>query len=205
MPVQLRNRSHLRDAVECTYTIPLSIPPGLTDQGRDGSSPLFILPPEVLAQIFQQAHLVDRAMLAFSCKTLLGISELCNLQVPDRRHHIARWCSIQAKTPHAPCACPWMEDLLQRFRPIDSRGRLSRAWNWCIDCKRYRRTRRGYWSDILSDQDTQDWGKTEHQLWRSGVDWFSRGLKRQCPTCRVGEWEPLPELEATGNDTERLM
>ncbi len=80
-----------------------------------------------------------------------------------------------------------MSYLLGRLRPRDSRGRVDRTWNLCLDCCRYRPTRRGFWAAQLARTDTSGWSRPEGELWQSSVKWFAAGIKVQCPDCRLAE------------------
>lgn len=201
MPPQLRNRSRQQEPSTCSYMVPFRIPPGvrcsapspfslrltmhhqLHSQVDSSSSLLFKLPAEILVQIAQHAQPIDRLMLALSCKRMLAASKLFHLQVPDRDHHVSRWSSEPPKPKGDSCSCSLTGDLLLRFRPIDSRGRVRRAWGWCLDCNRYRPKRKRYWSDVLRKMSTQDWRDVDYSLWDKGVDWYNLGYKRQCPSC----------------------
>ncbi|UPL01890.1 hypothetical protein LCI18_012824 [Fusarium solani-melongenae] len=183
MPPQLRKRSRRKEPATCSYMVPFRIPPALSGQTDSSSCLLFKLPPEILVQISQHAQPIDRVMLALSCKRMLAASELFHLRVPDRDHHVSRWSSEPPKPKENRCSCSLTKDLLQRFRPVDSRGRVSRAWSWCVDCNRYLPKRKGYWNGVLRKMNTQDWTDTTYSTWDSDVYWYNSGYKRQCPSC----------------------
>ncbi|KAI9155210.1 hypothetical protein HJFPF1_07787 [Paramyrothecium foliicola] len=124
-----------------------------------------------------------------SCKQLLGVVHSIHLQVPDPAAHRASWHRKAFDLELNPCKCTLLTDLLKRFKPKDAQGRASRAWTLCVDCQKYRPTRRAYWSSILAKMDTQGWGKTEGDLWQSAMTWFAAGIKLQCPLCRMREAE----------------
>ncbi|KAJ6442148.1 acid phosphatase (PhoG) [Purpureocillium lavendulum] len=77
--------------------------------------------------------------------------------------------------------------LLENMRPRDARGKADRTRNLCLDCCKYRPTRRGYWAAQLARTDTSGWGRSEGELWQSAVKWFAAGIKVQCPACRLAE------------------
>ena len=153
------------------------------------SCPLLRLPLEILMHIINQADLVDGVLLAVSCKFMLRISQSCHLQVPNPVTHRATWHRKSLEQVQPICRCTLSIDILNRFRPRSSQGRPSRASTICIDCVRYRPTRKAYWLAVLAKMDTQGWGKDEGELWQSAVMWFSAGVKLQCPTCRMSEAE----------------
>lgn len=192
MPVQLRNRSGPSEPVDCSRTISFRTPATLNMDCDLNSSLLLTLPPEILTMIFEQAPLVDKVMLATSCKRMLAIGRLCKLSVPDRKYHGAPWSVKAVEETTGPCSCLHMEELLGRFRPRDVHGRPSRAWSWCVDCSMFRPTRRGWWTNELKII------CTERQLHCAGpsINWYSRGLKRQCPRCWLheNEWDKSEDL-----------
>ncbi|KAJ4057102.1 hypothetical protein NW758_15319 [Fusarium oxysporum] len=146
------------------------------------SALLFKLPPEVLTMIFDQAPQVDKIMFAMTCKSLLATSRLCGLSVPLRESHMATWNRPDSSRFVASCSCLSMGDLLRRFRPRDARGRPSRAWSRCLDCCRYLPATRGWWERRMRRDHTtisQDYMPNREP----SIDWFSRGLKQQCPIC----------------------
>lgn len=147
------------------------------------SSLLLALPPEILTMIFAQAPLVDRAMLAMSCKSMLDIGRLCSLSVPDRKHHRAPWSITEMDKSVDGCSCMHMEELLRRFQPRDTNGRPRRAWSWCVDCSMYQPTRRGWWVNKIK----KTWSKEQLSSATQAIDWYSRGIKRQCPSCWLRE------------------
>jgi hypothetical protein len=147
------------------------------------SSLLLALPPEILAMIFDQAPLVDRAMLAMSCKSMLEIGRLCSLSVPDHKHHRAPWSITEVDKSVDRCSCMHMEELLRRFQPRDANGRPRRAWSWCVDCSMYQPTRRGWWMNKIK----KTWSKEKLSSATQAIDWYSRGVKRQCPSCWLRE------------------
>lgn len=160
---------------------------------------LLKLPLEILMQVFAHSDPIDRILLALSCKSLLGISKLCKLQVPDRRAHLAPWAAQSAISGNR-CRCPTMEQLLKRFRPRDSHGKHIRSLNLCVDCMRYRPTRKAYWTAVLAKTDTEGWDRTQDDMWHTAVKWFGNGVKVQCPSCRLAEWklEEAPQLRPVG-------
>lgn len=140
--------------------------------------------------VFLHAEPEDQIMLAFSCKTLLGVAALCNLQVPDPGRHRAPWASNQDQDSAFSCwwcRCNILEGLLRRFHRRDAKGRVRRVANLCVDCLRYRPTRKRYWTAMLAETDIQDWDKTQEKRWQTSVAWFGAGVKAQCPDCRVRE------------------
>ncbi|KAH7178567.1 hypothetical protein DER46DRAFT_591587 [Fusarium sp. MPI-SDFR-AT-0072] len=182
MPVQLRSRPGASGPRTCCSTTPFRIPSTITTENSSDSALLFKLPPEVLTMIFDQAPQVDKIMLAMTCKSLLATSRLCGLSVPLRESHMATWNRSESLIPGVSCSCLDMGDLLRRFRPRDARGRPSRAWSWCLDCCRYLPTRRAWWKRRMRRDPTR---KSRDGLpnREPSIDWFSRGLKHQCPIC----------------------
>lgn len=159
---------------------------------RDISSPLLRLAPEILMHIFSHAGAVDSVVLALSCRHLLRIAHLCRLRVCDRESHQAPWSRSPPPSVPRSRRCRGAEDLLQRLPPKDSRGRPSRAWNLCVDCLRYRPTRRAYWSqEMLAKMNNgEEWDGFDGDLrsaWLSAVAWFSTKVKVQCPSCHLQE------------------
>ncbi|EWZ46707.1 hypothetical protein FOCG_11409 [Fusarium oxysporum f. sp. radicis-lycopersici 26381] len=182
MPVQLRSRPGASGPRVCCSTTAFRVPSTISTGSSSDSALLFKLPPEVLTMIFDQAPQVDKIMLAMTCKSLLATSRLCGLSVPLRESHMATWTRPDSSRFVASCSCLSMGDLLRRFRPRDARGRPSRAWSWCLDCCRYLPTRRGWWERRMKRDHTtisQDYMPNREP----SIDWFSRGLKQQCPIC----------------------
>ncbi|KAM5356441.1 hypothetical protein ACJ41O_003087 [Fusarium nematophilum] len=202
MPANLRKRTKLAPRLDCQSTVPFEAPAELTPQAETGSSLLLSLPTEILVQIFHLAQRADKIALALSCKKLLAVSQLCKLRIPERETHARPWAQKKpSKLLSRPyCACLQIEDVLKRARPTDSHDRLSRKWNLCVDCRRYRPTRKGYWGDKLTEIDTSNWDKTAHRLWQSAIYWFTSGVKVQCPTCCLMEWEVFESHHADSDD-----
>ncbi|KAH7254050.1 uncharacterized protein BKA55DRAFT_566872 [Fusarium redolens] len=186
MPVQLRSRPGAPGPKACCSTTPFRVPSTVNTENSSDSALLFKLPPEVLAMIFDQAPQVDKNMLAMTCKSLLATSRLCGLSVPLRESHMAIWNRPDSSHSVIPCSCLNMGDLLRRFRPRDARGRPSRAWSWCLDCCRYLPTRRGWWERRMKRESI---GRSRDELSNRepSIDWFSRGLKQQCPICYLND------------------
>lgn len=196
MPVQLRRRPGASAPKTCSSTTQFRVPstvwtslnqPLCTGDSSfqvaieniSGSALLFKLPPEVLTMIFDQAPQVDKIMLAMTCKSLLATSRLCGLSVPLRESHVVSWNRPASSSPVVSCSCLNMGDLLRRFRPRDARGRPSRAWSWCLDCCRYLPTRRGWWQRRMRNEPAV----VSRDRREPSIDWFSRGVKQQCPIC----------------------
>ncbi|KAI9833986.1 MAG: hypothetical protein M1826_005891 [Phylliscum demangeonii] len=69
-----------------------------------------------------------------------------------------------------------MEKLLRLVRPLTAKGRRRRAWDPCVDCLRYRPTRKSYWI-------TKDHGKLSEALWETWLQRWTSGYSMQCPEC----------------------
>lgn len=188
--------------LQLTYTNQLLRPTNNTT-----SCSLLKLPPEILIQIFTQSPPVEAILLALTCRPLLSIAHLCNLQVPCPRSHRQPWAL--ALTPLASsnlgsvstkiCRCRQLGSILPRVRVGLIQSRRSRAWGLCVDCASYRPTRKSYWSRRLDRLNTQDWGKDRGDVWQSAVRWFAAGVKVQCPTCQIAEHDLDRAAEEMGD------
>ncbi|KAI5458464.1 hypothetical protein BGZ63DRAFT_391429 [Mariannaea sp. PMI_226] len=194
----LRRRPLLKRQRKCISTISFKIPKDLVaNPGTNTSMLLFKLPPEILIHIFNETDsIADSISLAFSCKALLRIATLCELEVPNRVAHMARWAPIPPNEGEhlQHCTCVNMEFLLQRIRQRDSRGFPSRAWSVCIDCMRCLPTRKSYWSRMQNEIELAEWEKDDGRKWDNVVKHFSTGVRLQCPSCVVKEWNYREEF-----------
>lgn len=152
--------------------------------------PLLKLPLEILMLLFHHGEPEDQVMLAFSCKALLGVAALCDLQLPDPSRHRAPWASNQEQySASCCCTCPCdiAEGLLQRLYRRDFRGRVNRKASLCVDCLRYRPTRKRYWAAKLAEMSSHDLDRFQEKQWTSAVKLFGARLKAQCPDCQIRE------------------
>ncbi|UNI22526.1 hypothetical protein JDV02_008407 [Purpureocillium takamizusanense] len=190
MSPTLRQSSRRPLQRSCRLTRAFKIPKELIAYGGNPGPLLARLPTELLVRLFAEAEPVDDIILAFSCKALLSVAALCHLKVPDPTlHRKRRSLSAPRDTGEVSCClCLHMSDLLCRLRPRDSRRRIDRTWNLCVDCCRYLPTRRGYWAAQLAQIDTSAWSRAEDKSWQLSVKWFAAGIKVQCPRCRLVEY-----------------
>ncbi len=128
------------------------------------SSPLFRLPIEILIQIFKNTDNTDQLCLALTCKFLLQIAESLHLEVHSAREHELVTC------------CTTMEDILRRIKPLNRRGQPSRAWHVCLDCVRYRPTRKSYWKKRRLEG-------VGDAVWKNCIDCWNNKYSLQCPDC----------------------
>ncbi|KAH7242353.1 hypothetical protein BKA59DRAFT_480512 [Fusarium tricinctum] len=181
MPVQLRPRLRPSEPTVCSRMTPFKVPATLGINGSQNSALLLKLPPEILTLIFSQATLVEKVMLAMSCKKLLTISRLCSISVPDPKYHVAIWNRNYEQLPSTECSCLHMQYLLQRARPP---GR-SRAW--CVDCARHLPTRKNLWVKKLKTE--FEMSEYELPFYKCAIDMFSRRFRKQCPRCWLCEYD----------------
>ncbi|KAF1994103.1 hypothetical protein P154DRAFT_502388 [Amniculicola lignicola CBS 123094] len=151
------------------------IPPDLIATPSLPSSPFLRLPTELLLMVLYQADPLDKICLAFSCRHLLQISALASAKVPCR-------CKPQ-------CFSQEIEKLLKRVKPVDARGKSKRTWGFCIDCMRYRPTRKSYWNGKVT---CGNWA-----AWDRAVRCWNTKFSLQCPQCWGEEWQSVcPRLHA---------
>lgn len=188
----------LTDAARCALpnppllVVPFKIAPELISESPLNSSNIFRLPPEILINIFQHTETIaDSICLAVSCKALLGIAQLCNLQVPNRKLHLPAWNpEVPLDQADAPlCECNKIQVLLKRFQPRNFAGVSNPAWGLCDGCLRYLPTRKSYWAG-RAKANSEEWEQREGKKWDSMVEDFANGVEKvDCPSCVVGLWE----------------
>ncbi len=66
--------------------------------------------------------------------------------------------------------------LLRRLMPLNARGRPSRAWAVCVDCLRYRPTKKSYWRAKQSV-------RVKTKTWGGVVKSWNMKYSLQCPEC----------------------
>ncbi|MCJ1243467.1 hypothetical protein MMC30_000664 [Trapelia coarctata] len=148
---------------------PFIVPQNLRTSPTSHSSPFLRFPTEILVQIFQQADPLDKVSLALACKNLLQISSLVSLKTLYPIEH------------KAACSCREMEKFLIRIKPLNARGREKKTWAVCVDCMRYRPTRKSYWK-----RKRGHWVNTKH--WESLLWSWNAKYSLQCPECWAEEW-----------------
>ncbi|KAH6889884.1 hypothetical protein B0T10DRAFT_42291 [Thelonectria olida] len=193
---RLRRRVAAKRPQQCRSTIAFEPSQSLTaNPGADSSFILQKLPPEIIVDIFHQIDsITDAISFATSCKSLLRIATMCELKVPHRVAHMARWARHEDQEHIQRCTCINMEFLLQRIRPRDARGYPSRAWSVCVDCMTCLPTRRSYWKAVHDGTDLSEWEKKDGRRWEDVVTHFSAGVRLQCPSCVVREWTVTEEI-----------
>ncbi|OCK78444.1 hypothetical protein K432DRAFT_301951 [Lepidopterella palustris CBS 459.81] len=140
------------------------IPQNLLNSPTILSSPFLVIPTELLIQIFRHADPLDQLCLALSCKVLLQTSALVSLKTLSLAGH------------RGLCSCRKIEEFLKRVEPLDAHGKPKRSWGYCVDCIRYRPTRKSYWKGKHTG-----WLRTKH--WEMAVTCWNVGYSLQCPEC----------------------
>ena len=161
--------------------------------GKTQSSGLLRLPPEILMHISSQADPVDRIPMALSCKKLLAISQIKRVDAPDPIAHRAPWSANPAwrftdlDSLNPECRCGGLEVLLRQIRPRNTKGHVDRTLQLCVDCLKYLPRRKSYWISKRQDLETDAWDSEVEGDWDHAAQYFSTGIKMQCPKCRLQE------------------
>ncbi|KAL3420320.1 hypothetical protein PVAG01_08819 [Phlyctema vagabunda] len=159
--------------------VPIKIPHKILDAPPDLSAPLLQLPTEILALIFNHADDTDRLCLALASRFLLRLSSSLNIK------------TLVAKEHYLACSCNKVEDILRRLKPLNRRGKPSKAWIICLDCSRYRPARKSYWKKWQVDRQEESFMPRIESL-RSGwfmdrIEFWNSGSSTQCPECWLQE------------------
>ena len=173
-------------------------------EGKVQQCRLLTLPPEIFLLVSEEAHPIERIVLALTCKDALARSMRLQLETPDPLHHRTPWCTrTSVDTPWLlqdldslgpPCPCGGLELLQYRLRPRTAKGNIARSRILCLSCLRYLPWRVSYWRhwgrrqpgytrdcDIEDYIKDWDWGGWQPNM----VD----GVNPTCPECRVKERE----------------
>lgn len=165
--------------------------------GARQDSRLVRLPAELVLQIagWLRPSAADAVALSLTCKRLLNIL-LRRLRTPDPGAHRAPWsadpCWRYTDLPslEPACGCGQLETLLRRrLRPRDARGRVDRTRRLCVDCLTYLPRRRGHWAAAARRLRRRNalWDDELQGDWDLAAGYFGRGVRMQCPLCRLRE------------------
>lgn len=121
-------------------------------------------------------------MLALSCKRLLSVSKLVNIQVPDRNEHVV-YLDLMTR---AACGCENLKTIMRRLKKNDSRS-------LCIFCYKYLPTSETHWSAVFdglvgssrrfpSRRDEPDPVTWSQNFW-DAVPVFGKEGGGRCPKC----------------------
>lgn len=130
--------------------------------------PILRIPKELQLEIFSHAEDNDQLCLALTCKQLLQVSTMVNLELPSSQGHMKL------------LPCPRMQDLLNRIRPLDAQGREITTIALCVDCHQYQPKAVSYWVMAKTRQQTvnvEDW-------YEMVVKWTMQNSER-CPACQL--------------------
>lgn len=130
--------------------------------------PILRIPKELQLEIFSHALDNDKLCLALTCKQLLEVSTMANIELPSSEGHMKL------------LPCRRMEDLLKRIRPLDAQGREITTVALCVDCHRYQPKAVSYWVMAKTRGQTvkvEDW-------YDMLVKWTMENSER-CPACQL--------------------
>lgn len=165
--------------------------------------------------IFAQADPADRPPLALSSKSLLAVSQLHKLEIPDPMAHRApcnvdpEWLFNELAYVYPKCGCGGLERLLRQIRPKMPNGQPDRSLQLCVDCMKYLPRCKAYWLAQAQELGNETWDTEDQEEWDHARKFFSTGIKVQCPRCRLGEYSlidvrPSSNREGQDNNTSEL-